>query len=102
MAFVFLTINTGHMFWAFQLDLLNPKLTEYAQTGNFHDNKNISKSIVIGFVISILIGFLSYFILNSGKPVELTKLFLICLGFLALRFYLLKLNLNTYFKNIQL
>lgn len=102
MTFIFITVNSAHMLWAYQLDLLNPKLTEYAQTGTFHDNQNISKSILIGFVISVIIGLLSYFIFDSGTIESYVKLFAICIGFLALRLYLLIINLNTYFKNIQL
>lgn len=99
--YVLLTINTAHMFWAFQLDLLNPRLNEYATTGSHHDNPNISKSILNGLILAFLVGGLSFIIFDSGLSVDILKLVLICLGFLTLRVYLFILNLNTYFKNIQ-
>lgn len=98
---VWLLVNTAHMIWSFQLDLLNPKFVEYGQTGSMHDNPNVSKSILIGIVTAIITAVLTFFVVNAYRDIELVKLVLIALAFLALRIYLFILNLKTYFKRIQ-
>jgi hypothetical protein len=41
--FVFVVlINSGHILWSFQMDILKPSLSDYAQTGSLSGNKNMS------------------------------------------------------------
>ena len=51
--FIFL-INIGHICWSLQLDILSPKLSEYATSGSLSDHANIKKSLSIGLVLSIV------------------------------------------------
>ncbi len=101
--FILLLINTSHIFWTFQLDLLNPRLNDYAATGNILDNPNVSKSILFGLLLALFLGFTSFIVFNSPEySSDIFKLLGFCLGFLALRIYLFLINLKVYFERIQL
>ena len=49
-------INISHILWSFQIDLLNPQLNQYATLGTLNNSPNVSKSIGIGFSLSLIFG----------------------------------------------
>ena len=102
MFFTFVFVNTAHMFWSLQIDLLHPRLTEYASSGNMRDNKNIGTCILIGVLISIVVAVLAYFCFKGVNIINILKLPLIAGLFFALRLYLFQVNLKVYFNKIQM
>lgn len=100
--FTFLFVNTAHMFWALQIDLLKPKLAEYSTRGNIHDSKNIGRSLLIGFAISVIVAAIGYFCFSGMEIINMLKLLLIAGLFFVLRVYLFHLNLKVYFDKIQM
>lgn len=102
MFITFLFANTAHMFWSLQIDLLNPRLAEFASSGNLRDNKNIGTCILIGLVISIIVAVIGYFCFQGMNIINMLKLPLIAGLFFALRIYLFQMNLKVYFDKIQM
>lgn len=47
-------VNIGHIFYSLELDVLNPNLSEYAQTGSLVNHPNIQKSLSFGLILSLL------------------------------------------------
>ncbi|MGD9910104.1 MAG: hypothetical protein AB7U79_05830 [Candidatus Izemoplasmatales bacterium] len=45
--------NASQILWSFQLDVVSPKLSEYASTGSLSENTNIRQSLTNGFMISL-------------------------------------------------
>jgi heme/copper-type cytochrome/quinol oxidase subunit 4 len=93
-----LLVNAGLIFWSLQIDIMNPKLREYAASGDSSSINNASRSILIGFVMTILFTALVVIILFAkGDPVwKWVKIIGIALAFMLARMYLF----NSYLKNI--
>ena len=93
-----LLINAGLIFWSLQIDIMNPKLREYAASGDSSSINNASRSILIGFITTILFTALVVIILfTGGNPVwQWVKIIGVALVFMLARMYLY----NSYLKNI--
>jgi len=93
-----LLINAGLIFWSLQIDIMNPKLREYAASGDSSSINNASRSILIGFITTILFTTLVVIILfTGGNPIwQWVKIIGIALAFMLARMYLY----NSYLKNI--
>lgn len=95
-------ISVGQISWGFELDLRNPKITEYASKGDaVTDNGNVAKAIAIAFLISTLVGLLSLILLLDSYVFGWVRILLIAFVFMLARLYLLHSNLKTYFDGIQ-
>lgn len=95
-------ISVGQIAWGFELDLRNPKITEYASKGDaVTDNGNVAKAMAIAFLISILVGLLSLILLLDNYVFGWVRILLIAFVFMLARLYLLHSNLKTYFDGIQ-
>ena len=97
----YLFINVGHILWSLELDIKNPQLREFASTGHFQNNKNVSASIVFGLVTALLFGALSavlYFFMGEWSQMIRLALAII---FVAGRFYLFNLNMKCLFERIE-
>ena len=97
----YLFVNVGHILWSLELDIKNPQLREFASTGHFQNNKNVSASIVFGLVTALLFGALSavlYFFMGVWSQMITLALALI---FVAVRFYLFNLNMKCLFERIE-
>lgn len=100
--FVFVVIvNTGHILSSFQIDLLNPKLSDYASQGTLSHNTNISKSLANGlgealiyFVLSLL---LFVFVRGAAWYILLSLAAIIT----TYRFIMFNRFLNAYFEDIE-
>lgn len=98
-------INIGLVFWSFQIDMLNPSLSEYASTGALAHQKNASQSIKIGFGWTLLLSFVFIlFFFDKQTPINFIYLKIIGLSFtfFAVRFFLFSKYLKAYFKKIEL
>lgn len=98
-----LILTTAHIMWSFQIDILKPKILEYATKGNdVINNPNVALAMVIGFIISTVAGFLVLILLMDHFVSGWIRILLIALGFMALRWYFLKDNIKVYFNEIQM
>jgi len=101
MLITILILNSAHIFWSIQIDILNPKLSEYASTGSLSNNQNVAKSVTSGFIMSVvfavIFGLLSYFF------AEVDWLITIILAgmFFVFRLLSFKYFLNAYFIDIE-
>jgi hypothetical protein len=97
-AFLF---NASQIFWSFQIDILNPKLSDYAATGSLSNNDNIAKTLSNGLVASLIFTLISIFVFIIFEPIA--WLLLIVIGFLWLlfRFWSFKTYLDAYFIDIE-
>lgn len=98
--FVFF-INASHILWSFQLDIVNPKLSDYAATGSLSNNHNIAKSLsnglTLAFFLTIISVILFFFYLNIAWIVLIS----ISILWFVFRFWLFRANLNAYFIDIE-
>lgn len=98
---VLLLINTGHIFWSYELDLMNPKMFEFAQTQSVDDNPNATKSILIGTAIAFLSAAILVALLFEDYKSGWLRMILMALAFLGARLYLLINKINVYFETIE-
>lgn len=100
--FVFVVlINSGHILWSFQIDLLNPQLSDYAATGSLSSNRNIGHSIRNGFVLSFLFGSLAAVLFVFVNFLAWTILLGLSAIFLVIRARLFHSFLKAYFMDIE-
>ena len=102
MAGIILPVSLGNVLWSFQIDLLNPKINDYAVKGDaVVDNPNIAKALIFGFLISTIIGALSLLLLIDNYASGWARIYAIGFGFFGIRLYLYKNYLKVYFNDIQ-
>ena len=100
--FVFiLLLNFGHIIWSLQLDVLSPKLSDYATSGSLSNNHNIKKSLSIGLVLSLFSALLAAFAFIVIKEIGWILLIGAALLFALIRFSYFRLNLKAYFMDIE-
>ena len=99
-----LLISFGTMMWSIQLDILKPKLKEYANSEKRSDvsnfNTSISVGIAVGFFFSVLM--ILVFLINLPLLVQGVILFGVALVFVGIRFYFLINYTKAYFTDIEL
>lgn len=98
---VVIFVNSGHILWSFQIDLLNPKLSDYAATASLSNNENVSKSIIIGLILSILFGGATALLLIENYVTGWIRIIAIAVVFFVARFYLFTNFLKVYFREIE-
>ena len=102
MAGIILPVSLGNVLWSFRIDLLNPKVNDYAVKGDaVSDNPNITKALIVGFLISTLTGVINLLLLIDKYSSGWARMYLIAYGFFFVRLYLYKSNLKVYFNDIQ-
>lgn len=102
MAGIILPVSLGNVLWSFQIDLLNPKINDYAVKGDaVVDNPNVAKALIFGFLISTLIGAVSLLLLIDNYASGWARIYLIGYAFFGIRLYLYKNYLKVYFNDIQ-
>lgn len=97
-------IEIGLLLWSIQLDIVNPKLREFANAQNKNEIANSSQSIVIGLIFSILFSAILILLFITTLPIALIAIILIFVGlvFIGLRFYFLIRYRDAFFEDIQL
>ena len=102
MFLVIVPMSLGSIIWSFQLDIMNPKVNDYAVKGDaVVDNPNVAKSLVIGFVLSLIMGVATLLLLIDSYKSGWLRAILIAFGFLLLRLFLYNSYLKVYFNDIQ-
>ncbi len=94
-------INSAHILWSFQLDLLNPRLGDYAQTGTLSDNPNVGRSVGIGLIIATVFGALALIMFIFMSERAWWVLYLFATAFLAFRLYSFNIHLKAKFSRIE-
>ena len=108
--FIFLTslfIGIGHLFYCFEIDLANPKIKQYASGEN--DTSNITKALIVGVVISIIITALAFFffrvaLYGRGQTDTIYRwpsILVVALIYLGTRIWLFNKKLNVYFDELN-
>ncbi|MDY0024120.1 MAG: hypothetical protein RBR66_04225 [Candidatus Izemoplasmatales bacterium] len=100
--FVFVVlVNSGHIFWSFQIDILSPKLSDYAATGSLSNNDNIAKSLTFGLWVSIFFAIISVLAFIFLKEIGWYIMIALAVGFLVWRLYSFQTYLKAYFDDIE-
>ena len=99
-----LCINAAMIFWSFQIDIMNPKLREYASSGDVSGMNNASKSIMIGLIVSLFFSVVVALLFFVGSKTMTTNwiiIMIISLTFLFARLYLFISHLKNVFPYIE-
>lgn len=98
-----LFINAGLIFWSFQIDIMNPKLREYASNSDTSTVNNAAESIKIGLIITVAFTALSVLFLMDGNNAiwQWGRILGVSLVFLFVRFYLFRSYLKNIFPDIE-
>jgi len=94
-------VNSGHILWSFQIDLLAPKLSDYAATGSITNNQNVSKSLSIGLWLSLFFGLISIFAFVFAKDIGWYIMIGLAILFLLFRLFTFHTYLKAYFDDIE-
>ena len=97
---ILILINWAHIMWSLQLDIVSPRLRDYAETGRV-EGSNVGLSMTLGLIITLVMGVLTLFLMIDDMASAWLKIILIALGFFILRFYFLNINIKAYFKRIE-
>lgn len=92
------SLYIAHLVQSAELDIMNPQNQEYATTGNHSNNKNVIKSNLLGFIMSALFAFLTYFLINENPKTVWFKLMLIAVLYMSFRLYLYISKIKVYYK----
>lgn len=99
-------VNTGHICWCFELDILNPKIAQYSAGEEIiNNNPNVRKSITIGLILAIIFTFLSYFFYikyNEGAIIGPVRVIIVAFMFCVVRIYLFVVKIKVYFNEITM
>jgi len=93
--------NLGHIFWSFTLDLVSPKLAEYASTGSLSNNPNISRSLSGGLFFSIVFSLIGAIVFIVFPTVAWLVLLIIVFALFLFRIYIFTRSLHAYFIDIE-
>ncbi len=94
-------VNFGHILWSFQIDLLSPKLSDYALTGSLSDNENIKKSLTNGLILAICFGLIAIVAFVFFKTYSWLIMIGLAVLFLLYRFFWFKTYLKAFFDDIE-
>ena len=102
MFIVIVLVSLGNILWSFQLDVTNPKVNDYAVKGDaVTDNPNIAKALLIGFLISTLIGVVTLLLLIDSYRSGWIRAIMIAVAYFLIRLFLYNGYLKVYFDDIQ-
>ncbi|MFA5560670.1 MAG: hypothetical protein WC964_02730 [Acholeplasmataceae bacterium] len=94
-------VNFGHIISSFQIDLLNPKLSDYATQGSLTHNDNISKSLSNGLGLSLFFGVLALVLFVFMRDIAWVILIALAGVILMYRLIMFQSYLNAYFVDIE-
>lgn len=103
MLFAVLFINAGLIMWSFQIDIMNPKLREYASNNDSSSVNNASESIKIGLISTVAFTVLAVLFLMDGDNQiwNWVRILGLAIAFFAVRFYLFRSYLKNVFPDIE-
>lgn len=91
-------VYVAHLFWSAEMDIMNPQNLQYQTTGSEQKNPNETKSIIAGFIASVVFALITFFLMLENINVAFIKTALVALLFLALRVYLFFIRVKLYYK----
>ncbi len=94
-------VNVGHILWSLQLDILSPKLSEYATSGSLSDHSNIKKSLSIGLILSIVFTIISIISFILFRELGWMLMIVSAFVFAVNRLMSFTANLKAYFIDIE-
>lgn len=94
-------VNIGHILLSFQIDLLNPKLSDYAVQGTLAHNDNVSKSLATGLVTTLIFGILALILFIFMNNMAWIILYGLAISLLTYRLISFNSYLNAYFVDIE-
>ena len=97
LAFIIIFVGWAHLLWSAEMDIMRPQHEQYATVGLSYDNPNERNSIISAFIVSALVAFLLYFILNEGQAKAVTKIAILTLVFLTARVCLYFTRIRLYY-----
>jgi ABC-2 type transport system permease protein len=99
--FFIIIVNSGHIFMSFQIDILSPKLSDYAATGSLSNNVNVSKSLTYGLTISIMFGILAVILFIFAESIGWYVMIGLGVCFMLYRIVSFQAHLKAYFIDIE-
>lgn len=97
-----LLFDFAHLFWSFQLDLLDPHILDFSVRGNSASNPNVGKSMGVGLLMALFLClFCVFFFLKEGWMGGWIRILCAAVFFCLLRLVLFMANLRVYFKRIE-
>jgi hypothetical protein len=88
-AFIFIELlYIAHLLLSAELDVMNPQTSHYKTTGGHTNNTNETKSTIIGFVVSALAAFVTFFFMSENYRVAWSKLIIFASIFFIIRTWL--------------
>lgn len=100
LACLVLFLGLAHLLWSAEMDVMHSQSEQFATVGLSFDNHNERNSTIIGFLISGIVAFLLYFIMNEGQTKAILKLALVALIFLAARAWLFFTRIKLYYAEL--
>lgn len=88
----------GHLMWSAELDIMNPQIAQYAATGTHTNNPNEVKSTIYAFILSILMAFLVFTLIEEGVTLFWIKAMILGITFFIVRLYLYVMKIKVYYK----
>ena len=98
-----LFVNAALILWSFQIDIMNPKLREYASNNDTSSINNAAHSIKIGILSTLVFTVLAVLFLMDGENAvwQWGRILAIAIVFFGLRFYLFRSYLKNVFPDIE-
>lgn len=98
-----LLINAGLIFWSFQIDIMSPKLREFASNGDISSVNNAAESIKVGLIVTVVFSALSIIFLMDGNDLvwQWFRIIGVAFVFLLARTYLFVSYLKNVFPDIE-
>lgn len=98
-----LLINAGLIFWSFQIDIMSPKLREFASNGDISSVNNAAESIKVGLIVTAVFSALSIIFLMDGNDLlwQWFRIIGVAFVFLLARTYLFVSYLKNVFPDIE-
>ncbi|MFA7560646.1 MAG: hypothetical protein WCY80_00920 [Candidatus Izemoplasmatales bacterium] len=94
-------INISQILWAFQLDIVNPRLSDYASTGSLTNNSNIAKSISNGLGTTLVLTITSIILFIFFDSIAWYILIALSIIWFMFRLKIFIAYLNVYFIDIE-
>lgn len=98
-----LLINAGLIFWSFQIDIMSPKLREFASNGDISSVNNAAESIKVGLIVTVVFSALAIIFLMDGNDLvwQWFRIIGVAFVFLLARTYLFVSYLKNVFPDIE-
>lgn len=98
-----LLINAGLIFWSFQIDIMSPKLREFASNGDISSVNNAAESVKVGLIVTVVFSALAIIFLMDGNDLvwQWFRIIGVAFVFLLARTYLFVSYLKNVFPDIE-